>query len=184
MKKLIALLLAGVMCAGLLAGCGGDNKPAETQPAESAPAETATAGVPEGVGTIDPVNGWGAYDDLITEIKTTTDFAKRVELMHEAEDILMSTGAILPLYYYTDPYMAKDYLTGFHTNPYGFKFFMFSELGNGSDTLRLCIASEPDKLDPALNSTVDGAVLAVNSFAGLATYAADGSVVLDLADSY
>ena len=61
---------------------------------------------------------------------------------------------------------------------------MFTNLGNGSDTLRLMISSEPDKLDPALNSTVDGAILAVNSFAGLCTYNAEGHIVTDLAESY
>ena len=186
MKKLIALLLAGAMCAGLLAGCGGNNGGStETQaPETSAPTETGNAGVPEGVGTIDPVNDWAQYDELINEIRTTTDFAHRVDLMHEAEDLLMSTGAILPLYYYTDPYMAKDYMSGYYVNPYGFKYFMFTKLDNGSDTLRLHIASEPDKLDPALNSTVDGAVLAVNSFSGLFTYNAEGQIVPDLVESY
>ncbi len=187
MKKLIALLLAGAMCAGLLAGCGGNNGGSTTEtkaPETSAPAETDNAAVPEGVGTVDPVNDWAHYDELIDEIRTTTDFAHRVDLMHEAEDLLMSTGAILPLYFYTDPYMAKDYLTDYYCNSYGFKYFMFSKLGNGSDTLRLWIASEPDKLDPALNSTVDGAILAVNSFAGLCTYNAEGQIVTDLAESY
>ena len=31
---------------------------------------------------------WEAYDELISEIKTTTDFAEREAMMHEAEDIL------------------------------------------------------------------------------------------------
>ena len=38
------------------------------------------------------------------------------------------------------------------------------------DTLFVNLASEPAHLDPALNSTVDGACLAVNSFVGLYTY--------------
>ena len=36
--------------------------------------------------------------------------------------------------------------------------------------LRINLASEPDYLDPALNSSVDGGTLAANSFAGLYTY--------------
>ena len=55
---------------------------------------------------------------------------------------------------------------------------------DSSHTLRLNQASEPDKLDPALNSTVDGACLAVNSFAGLYTYDENGDVVPDLAADY
>ena len=77
MKKLIALLLAGVMCAGLLVGCGGDNKPAETQPAESASLlKPRPPAFLRALAPLTPVNGWGAYDDLITEIKTTTDFGQ------------------------------------------------------------------------------------------------------------
>ena len=36
-----------------------------------------------------------------------------------------------------------------------------------TNVLNINLASEPDYLDPALNSSVDGGCLAVNSFAGL-----------------
>ena len=183
MKKLIALLLASAMCAGLLAGCGGGNTTETTAPETTAPV-TDSGEVPEGVGTIDPVNDWQQYNDLIAEIKSTTDLEARVELMHQAEDMLMSTNALVPLYYYNDLYMQKDYMKGMYTNPYGFKFFQYVTMENGSDTMRLNLASEPDKLDPALNSTVDGACLAVMSFAGLFTYDSDGQVVPDLVQEY
>ena len=49
-------------------------------------------------------------------------------------------------------------------------------------TLRINLASEPDYLDPALNSSVDGACLAVNSFAGLYTYDANNTLVPSIAD--
>lgn len=194
MKKLIALLLAGAMCAGLLAGCGGNNggdagapngtpAPSQSQAPVEDNNEPAGGSILDQVGKIDPVNEWGQYNDLIDEIRTTTDFAHRVDLMHQAEDILMSTGAVIPLYYYTDPYMARG-MSNYWTNPYGFKFFMFTKLDNGSDTLRLNVASEPDKLDPALNSSVDGAILAITAFAGLCSYDASGATVLDVADTY
>ena len=44
-------------------------------------------------------------------------------------------------------------------------------------TLRINLASEPDKLDPALNTTVDGAALAANSFVGLFTFDKDSNPV-------
>ena len=50
---------------------------------------------------------WTAYDALIAEVKAETDFAAREAKMHEAEDILMATGAIVPIYYYNDLYMQK-----------------------------------------------------------------------------
>ena len=184
MKKLTALLLALVMCFGLVA-CGGQTASTETTaPAADAtePAAQETEAVESNF--VDPVNGWDTYDALIEQIRTCTDPVERIDLMHQAEDILMDTGALLPLYFNTDIYLQKDYLTNVYWTPFGYKYFMFAELGNGSDTLRMYLASEPDKLDPALNSTVDGAILAINSFAGLFTYDADQKQIPDLAESY
>ena len=49
--------------------------------------------------------------------------------------------------------------------------------------LYINLASEPDHLDPALNSSVDGGCLAVNSFAGLYTYDKDGTLIPSVAES-
>lgn len=103
--------------------------------------------------------------------------------MHQAEDMLMETGALVPLYYYNDIYLQKEAVSGIYSNAYGFKYFMFADNGD-STTLKMNLASEPDKLDPALNTTVDGACLVVNSFEGLCAYNSDGVVTLALADSY
>ena len=65
------------------------------------------------------------YDVIIPMIKTCTDNAKRYALMHKAEDLLMSTGAIVPLYFYTDIYMIDDAIQGFFANPLGYKYFMY-----------------------------------------------------------
>jgi peptide/nickel transport system substrate-binding protein/oligopeptide transport system substrate-binding protein len=96
----------------------------------------------------------------------------------------MSNYCVIPLYYYNDVYMQKDYVDGIYSNAFATKFFMYATMSNGSDTLRLNLASEPDFLDPALNSSVDGACLAANSFAGLYTYDAEGKPAPACADSY
>ena len=59
-----------------------------------------------------------------------------------------------------------------------------STLNSDTSTLNIMLASEPDRLDPHLNSTVDGAVLAVNSFVGLMTYDENGELAPGLAESY
>lgn len=69
---------------------------------------------------------WTAYDALIEEIRTTTDFANRVELMHQAEDMLMDTWAVIPLYYYNDVYMQKESVEGVYSTVFGMKYFMYS----------------------------------------------------------
>ena len=65
------------------------------------------------------------YDVLIAKIKGETDNEKRYAMMHIAEDLLMSTGCIVPLYYYTDIFMIDDSINGFFCNPLGYKYFMY-----------------------------------------------------------
>ncbi len=125
---------------------------------------------------------WEEYDALIAQIKAETDMAEREALMHQAEDILMDTGAVIPIYYYNDVYLQKPEVTGIYSNAYATKFFMFAENGDNT-TLKLNLASEPAYLDPALNSSVDGACLAANSFVGICSYNADGEVENALADT-
>ncbi|MCR5442651.1 MAG: hypothetical protein K6E89_02745, partial [Sphaerochaetaceae bacterium] len=138
----------------------------------------------KGADYVDPVKGWAEYDALIKAIKSETDTAKRTEMMHDAEDILMSNWCVIPIYYYNDLYMERDYVKGVYSNPFATKFFQKATLSNGSDTLRINLASEPDYLDPALNSSVDGACLAAASFAGLYTYNAQGVTAPALAEGY
>ena len=119
------------------------------------------------------------YDVIIGMIKKESDNAKRLEMMHAAEDLLMSTGAIVPLYYYTDLYMIDDSVKGFYSSPLGYKYFAGTTV-EGKDALNVCLASEPDTIDPALNSAVDGATLVSHLFAGLAKWAQDdkGNLVI------
>ena len=66
---------------------------------------------------------WSYYDNLISEIRTEADLAKRAELMHTAEDYLMDTWCVVPIYYYNDPYMVKDYVKGVYCTVEGMKYF-------------------------------------------------------------
>ena len=66
------------------------------------------------------------YDVVIGYIKTEQDLEVRNDLMHCAEDLLMSTGCICPIYYYTDLYMLSDKVSGFYSIPLGYKYFMYT----------------------------------------------------------
>ncbi len=63
------------------------------------------------------------YDKLISIIKATGDNDLRYKLMHKAEDMLMSTGCITPIYFYTDIYMLDGSVQGYYDNPLGMKYF-------------------------------------------------------------
>lgn len=114
------------------------------------------------------------YDVLIATIKGCDDVDTRYALMHLAEDLLMSTGTIMPIYFNTDLYMVDDALEGFYANPLGYKFFHNATVNGSNEQVSACIGSEPDTIDPALNSTLDGATLVSHLFAGLAKWDQDG----------
>ena len=183
MKKLLTILLVFVMIF-TVAACG-PSTPAPTDPEKTEGPVTSDPGGEEPGGeepgdVVDP-HDWAAYDALIKEIKSTTDLKARVDLMHKAEDMLMETGAIVPIYHYNDNFMAKSDLKGYYVTPYAYKYFEKATYGDKT-TLNLCIASEPQYIDPALNTAVDGAVLAVNSFSGLVTYNENMELVPDTAE--
>ena len=118
------------------------------------------------------------YDVLISEIKKCTDEETRFAMMHLAEDMLMDTGCINPIYFYTDLYMLNPKVEGFYSNPLGYKYFQKTTVEGAGESLAVCLASEPDSLDPALNSAVDGATMLAHLFAGLAKWeqAEDGTL--------
>ena len=121
------------------------------------------------------------YDALIGYAKKEADDVKRTKLYHKAEDLLMSTGTIVPIYYYTDIYMKKENVDGFFGTPSGSKFFKYATVGGSSANINICLASEPDTIDPAKNSSVDGATIILHTFAGLVGYNDKGELVADLA---
>lgn len=68
------------------------------------------------------------YDRLISEIKGCNNTQTRYELMHLAEDMLMDTGCITPIYYNTDIFMINKKVDGFFSNPLGYKYFMYTTI--------------------------------------------------------
>ena len=132
-RKWFALLMAIAMMVTVLAGCGAAKKDTD-----------------EG-GNYTP--DWTAYDALIKDIYQETDLAAREAKMHQAEDMLMETGAVIPIYYYNDLYLEKPEFSGDFSTLFGTKYFMYAKKnGNPVDVMRINLASEPDHLDPALNS--------------------------------
>ena len=122
-----------------------------------------------------------SYDAVIAKTKVTSG-AERNEYLHQAEDILMSTGAIAPIYYYTDIFMkSSDFDDGFYSSPLGYKFFHRAKVAN-SGTYTICVGPKGDSYDPAINSAVDGAIVISHVFEGLYRWAkpASGSVAAEL----
>ena len=70
---------------------------------------------------------WTEYDELIQEIYVETDYAKRAELMHKAEDMLMSTYAVVPVYYYNHIYLQKSNVEGVYATTNMNIYFMYAK---------------------------------------------------------
>jgi len=66
------------------------------------------------------------YDSLIKNIKSSTDPAKRFQMMHQAEDLIFKDWMLCPIYYYVDLYLQNPSVTGMYTSPLGFKYFMYA----------------------------------------------------------
>ena len=59
------------------------------------------------------------YDELVAAAKVETDSAKRLEMLREAEDILMDEMPILPIYYYTTVTAMNENVKGVHISTLG-----------------------------------------------------------------
>lgn len=66
--------------------------------------------------------GWEneEYDRLIAESKEEGDEERRFALLHEAETLLMEEMPIFPLYFYNQPILENDSVTGVVRHPVGY----------------------------------------------------------------
>lgn len=181
MNKKLSTAVVGTLSAVMLfaTGCGGGTA-ATVKERDLSKAKIYSMDLTSIEGYTDNVtNGTWAetYDKLIGYIKAEPDKDKRFALMHKAEDILMSTGAIVPLYYYTDVYMINKNMNGFYASPLGYKFFQKTDINGSTDNVNVCLASEPQSIDPALNSAVDGATIISHCFSGLYRWVQNGDAL-------
>lgn len=151
-KKIIsAFCVMLLLCLTLLSGCG------KTQTVQIG------HGTPGEVAGID----WSGFDKLIAQIKSETDFEKRAYLMHLAEDMVMDTGAVIPLYYSMTVYLQNPEISGIYIASNGITDFANIRKSDGSKSIKIHACVEPATLDPSLNSTQDTGVVATNTMAGL-----------------
>ncbi|MCL1795549.1 MAG: peptide ABC transporter substrate-binding protein [Clostridia bacterium] len=76
---------------------------------------------------IDGDQTWAeAFDALVEQIRVTSDPVERAKLCADAEKVLMSSGGVAPLYYYTHPYMQKLNLKGVMALPIGGIIFTYA----------------------------------------------------------
>ena len=68
------------------------------------------------------------YDTLIDAAKATSDQTERMAAFHKAEDLLIGQDSVLaPIYFYTNPYMLSDNISGMYYTPLGYFFFGYTQ---------------------------------------------------------
>ena len=68
------------------------------------------------------------YDALIRDSLKQMDRSKRMEDMHRAEAILMRDLPVLPLYFYSTPYMQSTRVKGIYISPRSWVLFRGAEV--------------------------------------------------------
>ncbi|MCI2068818.1 MAG: ABC transporter substrate-binding protein [Bacilli bacterium] len=181
MKKKMSLCLAGLAMVVTVFGLTGCGTPATSVAASSSAAASSAESSVNPNAKVLKGTWQDTYDKVVYAAKTETDVAKRFALMHKAEDLLMSTGGLMPIYNYTDQYLLSAKVKGMAYSPMGYKLFTYASKTDGSKTIDACIASEPGTIDPALNTTVDGANYIAHCFSGLYNLVSDGKGGVTLA---
>lgn len=129
-NRVITALLVGAMVLSSAAPVfAGETEAATEAAAATAETESATEGAASTKSSA-AAPDWDEYNSLINQIYSETDMKARKALMHKAEDLLMDTGAVVPLYFYNDIYMLNKDCTGLYANLFGFKYFAYMSAPN------------------------------------------------------
>ena len=130
---------------------------------------------------VSPIESWEKYDNLLSLISSERDISKRNDLIRDAEDILMATNAILPLYYQKSFVLKKAHLDGVVISKQGGISYRNARLTNGSSTLNCGILDIPDIINPSNATTNDELSLVLNTYCGLYTIDKNNEAIKDLA---
>lgn len=68
------------------------------------------------------------YDKLIDLAKSTADQPVRFDAMRKAEKILMEDVPIVPVYFYTQPYAVKPYVSGIYKTPLNYPTITYADI--------------------------------------------------------
>ena len=69
-----------------------------------------------------------AYDALMVKAANEVDAKTRSGYLHQAEDLVMSDSAIIPVAYYNEFYLQNPKITGSWHSPYGYWYFQYADI--------------------------------------------------------
>ncbi|HCX64433.1 MAG TPA: peptide ABC transporter substrate-binding protein, partial [Eubacteriaceae bacterium] len=68
------------------------------------------------------------YDEYVQTARTSVDQAERMDAMRSAEELLMDEMPVLPIYFYTQPYVQKEYVTGVYKPVNRYPYFIYADM--------------------------------------------------------
>ncbi|MGE7906527.1 peptide ABC transporter substrate-binding protein [Peribacillus sp. NPDC094092] len=73
--------------------------------------------------------GWSnkEYDSLLKKAKSTMEPKERMAALHKAEEVMIEEMPILPIYFYTKPYMVKSNVTGVYAPINAYPNFIYAD---------------------------------------------------------
>lgn len=76
----------------------------------------------------DPKWSNAKFDELLKKAKTETDQKVRMDSMKEAEKIMMEEMPVIPIYFYTQPYVTKPNVKGIYKVILNYPFLTYAEI--------------------------------------------------------
>ena len=124
--------------------------------------------------------GWknAEYDKLLDQARAEVDPARRLELLQQAEKLLMEEGPVIPIYYYTTNGLRAPALKGFEAHNRDIHLLKYMSLekpaadakfvaGSKTEEPTFALAADPETFDPAKMSGAPEGRIAFNLFEGL-----------------
>jgi oligopeptide transport system substrate-binding protein len=68
------------------------------------------------------------YDEYVQTARNSIDPAERMEAMRNAEKLLMEEMPVIPIYFYTQPYAQKTYVTGVYKPVNRYPYFIYADM--------------------------------------------------------
>jgi oligopeptide transport system substrate-binding protein len=124
--------------------------------------------------------GWSneEYDSLLEKARMELDPEKRRGILQKAEEILMTEGPVIPIYYYTTHGLRASALKGFEPHNRDVHLLKYMSLGepeegaefvagSKADMLTFALAADPETFDTAKMSGAPEGRISFNLFEGL-----------------
>lgn len=89
--------------------------------------------------------GWNnpKYDDLLARVDRTGDLPQRVDLAHQAEDLLLNESPVIPIYWYSSLHLVHPSVTGWYSNVLDDHPYKFVDLEPLEDLQGLKLSRNP-----------------------------------------